>query len=157
MVAHALDDRGRARVADGEPFADETAEERHARGRAVEDRVARDDVLLGDEGGALGRPQREHAAGKALADVVVRLADQRQLDAGREPRPERLAGRAAQREPDRSRRQAERAVRARHRMGEKPAHRAVAVRDRELGLGAHASVDCLPRGLDQTMVERVAE
>ena len=75
-----------------------------AGGRAVEDRVARDHVLLRAERRVLRRAEREHAAREALADVVVRVADERELDAGREPRAERLPGRAAQREADRPRR-----------------------------------------------------
>ena len=85
VVADALDDGARARVADGEALAGEAAEERPAGGRAVEDGVADDHVLLGDERRVLGRPDGEHAAGEALADVVVRVADERQLDPGREP------------------------------------------------------------------------
>ena len=52
VVADALDDRGRAGVADAEPLADHAADERLAGGRAVEDHVAGDDVVLGREGGA---------------------------------------------------------------------------------------------------------
>src|SRR4051794_36812493 len=46
VVAHAFDDRGRARVADAEPFADDAADEALAARRPVEDDVAGDDVLL---------------------------------------------------------------------------------------------------------------
>ena len=74
VVADALDDRVRARVAHGEPLAGEPAEERLAPGRAVEDGVADDHVLLGGERRALGRPDRDRAAGEALAGVVVRVA-----------------------------------------------------------------------------------
>ena len=49
VVADALDDRARARVADAEALAGEPAEERAAGGRAVEHGVADDDVLLGRE------------------------------------------------------------------------------------------------------------
>ena len=49
VVADALDDGRRAGVAHGEALAGEAAEERPARGRAVEDRVADDHVLLGAE------------------------------------------------------------------------------------------------------------
>ena len=111
VVADALDDGVGARVAHGEPLAGEPAEERLAPGRAVEDGVADDHVLLRGEGRALGRPDRDRAAREPLAGVVVRVAVERQLDPGREPRAERLAGRAAQREADRLRRQALDAVR----------------------------------------------
>ena len=89
VVADALDDGVRAGVAHGEALAREAAEERAALGRAVEDGVADDHVLLGGEGRALGRAHGDHAAGEALAGVVVRVAPERQLDAGREPRAER--------------------------------------------------------------------
>src|SRR5207302_6896722 len=59
VVADALDDRRRTRVPDREALAHETAEEGLARGRSVEDRVSRDDVLLGAERGTLRRAQRE--------------------------------------------------------------------------------------------------
>src|SRR6202035_4394625 len=96
VVADALDDGVRTRVADGEALADDAPEKGAAGGCAVEDRVARDHVLLGAEAGALWRAQREHAAGEALADVIVRVADERELDALGEPRAEGLAGRAAE-------------------------------------------------------------
>ena len=51
VVADALDDGVRARVAHREALAGEPAEERAAARRAVEDGVADDHVLLGDEGG----------------------------------------------------------------------------------------------------------
>ena len=85
-----------AGVAHREALAGEPAEERAARRGAVEHGVADDHVLLGGESRVLRRPHREHAAGEALADVVVRVAVERQLDAGREPRAERLARRAVQ-------------------------------------------------------------
>ena len=93
VVADALDDGRGARVAHREALAREPAEERAAAGRAVEHRVADDDVLLGLERRVLGRAHGQHAAGQALAGVVVGVAEQRQLDARRQPRAERLARR----------------------------------------------------------------
>ena len=55
VVADALDDRGRAGVAHAEPLADDAAEVRLARRRAVERDVAGDDVVLGDERAPRGR------------------------------------------------------------------------------------------------------
>ena len=75
VVADALDDGERARVAHREALAREPAEERAARRRAVEHGVADDHVLLGGEGRVLGRAHGEHAAGEALAGVVVGVAD----------------------------------------------------------------------------------
>ena len=57
VVADALDDGVGARVAHREALAREAAEERAPRGRAVEDGVADDHVLLGDGTCAsVGRP-----------------------------------------------------------------------------------------------------
>ena len=132
VVADALDDGARARVAHREALAGEPAEERAAGGRAVEHGVADQHVLLGHERGVVGRADGEHAAGQALARVVVGVADQRQLDARRQPRAERLPGRAAQREADRLRRQPLGAVDLGDRAREQAADRAVDVADREL-------------------------
>jgi hypothetical protein len=56
VVADALDDRVDAAVADAEPLADDAAEVHLALDRAVADRVAGDDVLVGLE--ALGQRVR---------------------------------------------------------------------------------------------------
>ena len=110
VVADALHDGGRAGVADGEALAREPAEERLARGRAVEDGVADDDVVLGAErlGSAFARAHREHAAGEALAGVVVRVAVEREGDAGGEPAAEALARGAFEGDVDRVRRRGRR-------------------------------------------------
>src|SRR5205085_12685052 len=88
VVADALDDSGRAGVADGEPLAREAADERPARRRPVQHGVADDDVLLGPEGGILRGADRDDPARETLADIVVRVADERQLEPGCEPRSE---------------------------------------------------------------------
>ena len=75
VVADSLDDGAGTGVADREPLAGQAAEVRPAGGGAVENGVADDHVLLGDERRAVGRPNRQHAAGETLADVVVRVAD----------------------------------------------------------------------------------
>ena len=92
VVADTLDHRGRARVAHREALAGDAAEERAPGGRAVEHGVADDHALLGAVRGAVGRPNGDHASRQALADVVVGVTDERQLDPGREPGAERLAG-----------------------------------------------------------------
>ena len=74
-----------ARVAHGEALAGQAAEERPAAGGAVEHGVADDHVLLGAEAGAVGRAHGDHAAGHALARVVVGVAPQRERHAGRQP------------------------------------------------------------------------
>ena len=112
VLADALDDRQRAGVADREALAGEAAEEGLAAGGAVEDDVAGDHVLGRVEARAVGRADREDAAGEALADVVVRLALELERDPRREPGAEALAGRAAQADVDRVARQAGVAVAA---------------------------------------------
>ena len=92
-----------AAVADGEAHARPADEVEPAAGRAVEDGVAGDRLA-----GGLGREvglgdDRDAATGQALADVVVGLAGEGQLDAGPGERAERLARRAAQLEADRAR------------------------------------------------------
>src|SRR5262249_6748657 len=149
VVADALDDGRRARVPYGKPLADEPAEERLARRGAVEDRVAGNHVLLRPECRALRRAEREYTAREPLADVVVRLADQRELDPRREPRAERLAGRTAEREAH-GPRQPGRAMLLRHRVREEPTDRAVAVGNRKVAL-------VRSEGLDQPPVESVGQ
>ncbi|GMA85060.1 hypothetical protein GCM10025868_03100 [Angustibacter aerolatus] len=102
MVAHALDDRGGAGVAHAEPLPRQAAHEHAAGGGAVRDHVAGDHVLLGDEGALVLRADDEPAAGQPLAEVVVGVAEQPQRDAARHEGPERLAGRAGERDVDRA-------------------------------------------------------
>src|SRR6478735_557535 len=71
-------------------------------GGAVEHGVADDHVLLGGKAGVLGRMHRQHAAGEALAGVVVRLARERERHAGHQPGAEALAGGAGQSDLDRA-------------------------------------------------------
>src|SRR5262249_12020198 len=65
VVADALDDGVRARVAHGEALARAAAEERAPGRRAVEDGVADDDLLLGAERHVRGREDGEDAAAQA--------------------------------------------------------------------------------------------
>src|SRR4029434_10691274 len=71
VIAHALHDRRRAAVPHGEPLTGEPGREELAAGRAVEDGVADDDVLLGGEARARRRPDDDPPSGEALAHVVV--------------------------------------------------------------------------------------
>src|SRR5438270_9006424 len=89
VVADALDDRDRARVANGEALAGTAgAVELAARG-AVEDGVADEHRLALV---AVGRPDRDTAAAHRLADVVVRLARELERDSVAEERAEALTG-----------------------------------------------------------------
>ena len=74
VVAHALDDRGHAGVADAEPLPHPAADEHLARRRAVPDDVAGDDLLVRREGRGPVRADHQPPAGQPLADVVVGVA-----------------------------------------------------------------------------------
>ena len=76
VVADALHDRPRARVAHGEALTRQAAEERPPGGGPVQHGVADDHVLLGLEvlAHALPGADREHAPGEALAGVVLGVA-----------------------------------------------------------------------------------
>ena len=147
----ALDHGRGARVAHGEALAGQAAEERAARGGAVEHGVADDHVLLGAVAGRLRRAHGEDPAREALARVVVGLALQRDLDARRQPGAERLAGRAREVDADRALGQALAPVTSRDLAGQDPADGAVhvaqapleddalAVLERGLGLARSAA------------------
>jgi hypothetical protein len=79
VVAGTFDDRRRARVADCEALPGAAATEELAAGRAVENRVSEQDRIPASSGGG---EHHEPAAAHALADVVVRLADELELRAG---------------------------------------------------------------------------
>src|SRR5262249_50711233 len=100
VVAGALHDGPRAAVADAEPLARAAAEEGRAGGRPVERHVADEDVLLRAEGRVAVREDDQLAAREALAAVVVGIAFERQRDPLRHERPEALAGRASELDPD---------------------------------------------------------
>ena len=119
VLAEALDDRLRAGVAHGEPHPGPADEVQPAAGRAVQAGVAGDRLAGGVGGEVRLRGDDEPPARQALADVVVRLADQPQLERRPRERPERLAGRAAELQADRP---AELAAleRARQRRAERP-------------------------------------
>ena len=158
VVADALDHGARARVAHGEALAGEPAEERARRpwrrrarccrrSRSPRPRTPR----------ASGRAHRDHAAGEPLADVVVGVAEERELDAGREPGAERLPRRAvsAKRIVPAGRPRA--AVALRDVVREQAADGAVDVADRELAVDGLAALERRQRRLDQLPVERVGE
>src|SRR5712692_578235 len=88
VAADALDDGGRARVADGEALARRAGQEELAAGRAVEDRVAGKARVAAV---VRGRTDHDAASAQALADVVVRLAVENELDARVQESPEALA------------------------------------------------------------------
>ena len=157
VVADTLHHCGCTGVAHREALAREAAEERLAGRCPVEHRVPDDDALLGDEAGAVGWPDGHRPAGETLADVVVRVADERQLDAGGEPGAETLPGRAGEADADRALRQPLPAMRLGDVVREEPADGAIDVADRERHLDRLASLERGRRSLDQLPVERVGE
>ena len=92
MVTHAFDDGICTAVAHAEAFARHAADVGLATGGAVKRHIADDDVVLGRESRAGRREHHDLAARKTLADVVVRIALERQAHARRDERAEALAG-----------------------------------------------------------------
>ena len=98
VVSDALDHRGHARISDAETLADNAAQEDLALRRAVGDDVAGDDVLLRDEvgGNILRRADHDAATGEPLADVVVGIAHDLELQPRCREGAERLTAGALQ-------------------------------------------------------------
>ena len=94
MVASAFDDRGGSRQAHREALAGDAAQEGFAARRAIQHRVADDDVLGRVAAEIDARPDRDAPARQALAGVVIGVADQVQRDALGEERAEALPARA---------------------------------------------------------------
>ena len=101
VVARALDDGDGPRVAHAEALAHLAIDVELARGRTVQSGVARDDILLGLEiFAATGRGQdRDAPAREPLAEVVVGLALEPDVEAANGEGTERLAGRALEFDP----------------------------------------------------------
>ena len=91
VVADALDDRDGARVANREALTCRACAEELAARRAVERGVADETRIAGVAG---RRRDHDPAAAHRLADVVVRLADEIELDARGEKGAEALARRS---------------------------------------------------------------
>ena len=143
----------RAAVAHGEPLAGAAREERLAARRAVEARVAHDDVLVRLEARAGRRAHGEHAAGQPLADVVVRVALEHEQHAARGERAEALPGRTGGLDDDRVRRGAPRAPCLRAiSPASRRAERAVGVRQLDLHRARLAVLDAEARPLEQALV-----
>ena len=139
VIAHSLDDRSHAAVADAEALAGHAAEEHLAAGRSVERDVADDDVLLGHEGRAFGGMNDDPSAGHALAEVVVGVALETDRDSVGEERSEALTGGAAEVDLDRFGRQALRTVASRDLRREHRADGPVHVPDRQRELDRRPS------------------
>ena len=150
MVADALDHGDGARIAHGETFPRNAGQEGLAFGGAVETGIADDDV-----GRSLARrlfrlADDHAAAGQALADIIIGVADQLQRHAAREEGAEALPGRTGQPRLQTAVRQPGMAVPPRdfprrHRPG-----RAVGIGDRALDPGRQRAI----QRLDQLTVDR---
>ena len=92
VVPHAFGHRERTGVAGTEAFADPAAEKDLAGRGAVQQRVARDHVVLGEEQHVVGRLDDDASTRKPLADIVVGVTDQLEGDARRQEGTDRLAG-----------------------------------------------------------------
>ncbi len=157
VVADTLDDGGGTGVAHAEALADDAADVRLARRRAVQHHVPGDDVLLGRERRVAIGAQHEVAAREPLADVVVGVALEPQRDAVRHEGAEALPGRAAQLHVDGVVGQAHAAVALRDLGAEQRADGAVHVADRRLDVHGPTEVERGLRLLDELLVERAVE
>ena len=157
VVAHALADRRCSGVAHAEPLADLAPQEDLAARRAVPDDVAGDDVVLGGERGERVRMDDDATAGEPLADVVVGVSHQADLDPVRHERAEALAGRPGECDVDRAVRQAGTLPLLGHLVTEQGADGAVDVAHRKVDGHRMAVVDRRPCQLDELLVEGLVE
>src|SRR6185437_15077749 len=95
------------------------------------------------------------AAGKSLANVIVRIAFERQRDALGEKRAEALTSRAGELYADRFVRQAAGAVASGDFATHHGADRAVHVPDRQMELGLRAMLQSIFRQFDQLVVKGI--
>mmetsp|Transcript_19585 Transcript_19585/g.63107 ORF Transcript_19585/g.63107 Transcript_19585/m.63107 type:complete len:667 (+) Transcript_19585:756-2756(+) len=156
MVADALDDGDRARVAHAEALARDAAEEDRAARGAVARHVADDDVLLGDEAllEQLGAGVDDDlAAGEALAAAVVRVALHLEPDPLGEREAKRLSRVPAQQHVDGAVGQAGAAVPLGDLVGEDGADGAVQVVERPLDADWCGGLERGRRRFDEVEVE----
>src|ERR687891_2394043 len=92
VIAHALDDRTHAAIADSEAFTGHAPNIGLTAGCAVERYIADDDVFFRREGRAFGRIQDHFAAGESFPEIVVGIALEFQSHAGRNEGTKALAG-----------------------------------------------------------------
>ena len=92
MIADAFDNCMRAAVANGKPFARQAAHVCFSARRAVERHIPDDDVVFRNETRARRRTDRQLAAGKTLAPIIIRVAFKGHRDAARQECAKALAG-----------------------------------------------------------------
>ena len=159
MIADAFDHCDRARVAHAEPLADDAPDEALAARRSVQDDVAGDDVLFGDEVRmpVARRPGDDPPARQALGEVVVGIALEAQRDALRHEGTERLPGRPRERDLDRVVGQADGTEPLGDLVAEDGAHGAVHVADRQLERDGRPVLQRTLAQLHERLVERAVE
>src|SRR4029079_19367578 len=96
VIADTFDDSRGAGVADAEALTDDAADEQLTARRPISDDVAGDDVFFGHERRPPIGMDADSPAAQTLADVVVGVALESQLDARGDEGTEALPGRAAQ-------------------------------------------------------------
>eukprot|EP01136_Pigoraptor_vietnamica_P023733 Opistho-1_new@6558 len=156
VVAHTLAHGRGTRVAHAEALRRDAADERATARGAVEAHVTHNDVVLRDKpGGIRAGANNDRATGKALADVVVRVAVEFDRDALREERAERLARRARELDADRVVGEAGLAVRLGYLVAQRRPNHAVHVRHRQRNLRARLAAvrNRLTRARNDVVVE----
>src|SRR5204863_857636 len=148
---------GRARVSDREALAGYAADEGFSTCRAVERHVAGDDVLVGCERCVARWRQDDAPARQSFADVVVRIALERERDAARDERTEALARRPGEPQRDRVVGQTGAAPAPRHLVAEHGADGTMDVADRPAQFYRPLTFERVAARRDQLVVQCLFE
>ncbi len=154
MIPSAFHHRRRARVAHGKAFAHDAADVGLAGQRAVQHRVAGNDVVGAVAAKIVGRAHHNAAARQAFADVVIGFAHQVQRNAVRQKRAKALSGRAVALNVNGVVRQPLVAILAGHHAREHGADGAIAVAYRRNEGHFFTALDGGFAALDQLVVQR---
>jgi len=157
VVTHALHHRRGAAVPHREPLAGEPGGEQLAAGRAVEDGVSDDDVLLRGEARSCRRPDDDPASGETLAHVVVGVSLELEGHSCGQERAEALPGRALQPDADAVVGQARGSPEPGDLPGEHRPDRAVRVPHRNHDEARSPSLERRPRTLEQHPVQVIRD
>ena len=153
VIARALDHRERAGVAHGETLAGGSRGVQFAAGRPVKTGVSHDHRVAGHEARGRMRLQHDPAAGHALADVIVRLPLEKQVQAARIPHAEALAGGALEMDDQGCRAHARIAPALRDLAGHARADGAMVVADRIGEFATGLGLDRAPHVLEHLLAE----
>ena len=141
VVANAFDHRSGPRVAYAETFASTPPQQNLARGCAIADDIASNDVGGRIEGGGAVRTHNDATARESLANEVVGVALEAQGDSWWQECTERLTSRTSEQHVDGSLRQPSAAPLARDMRTQHGAHGAVDVANRHLGTHRFTALD----------------